>query len=104
MTTNVGTVAAMGSDELGDQRGRPGRAVAFDRQVVDVPSDLGCDRLGDRVRTGGLVVHSPAGPVPVEPVADMDLLLEVVPQREVQERAAGGGQFHGGGETALDDS
>src|SRR5207249_3350587 len=61
------------------------------------------DAGGDEVGVGGGVVHVLAGAVAVEPVPDVEVLLEVVPEREVQERALGGGQLHGGGQAALDD-
>ncbi len=39
----------------------------------------------------------------VEPVAHVEVLLEVVAEREVQERPPAGGQLHRGGQAALDD-
>ena len=35
-------------------------------------------------------------------MADVEVLLEVMPEREVEERSSAGGQFHPGGEPALD--
>src|SRR6185312_14747895 len=58
---------------------------------------------GDEVGVGGGVVHVLAGAVAVEPVTDVEVLLEMVPEREVEERAPGGSQLHGGGQPALDD-
>ena len=76
-------------DQLGDQRRRPRGAVPLHRSRGDGPVDLLRDGLGDRVRVGGVVVHVPAGAVAVEAVADVAVLLEVVAQREVQERPPG---------------
>ena len=39
-------------------------------------------------------VHAHAGPVLVEPVAHVEVLLEVVGEREVQERSLGRGELH----------
>src|SRR3712207_8213564 len=39
---------------------------------------------------------------PLQPVPDVDLLLEVVAQRDVEERPPAGGQLHRGGQPALD--
>ena len=50
------------------------------------------------------VVHAPARAVPLEPVADVDLLLEVEPQREVEEGPAAGGELHRRAQSALHDS
>jgi hypothetical protein len=40
--------------------------------------------------------------VAVEPVSDVKVLLEVMPEREVQEGPPAGGQFHRGCQAALD--
>src|SRR6185312_10466396 len=60
------------------------------------------DAGGDQVGVGRQVVHARAGAIAGQPVPDVEVLLEVVPEREVQERALGGGQLHGGGQAALD--
>ncbi len=76
---------------------------ARDRQIVDRPADLRGDRGGDVRWLRGLEVHAPAGPVALQPVPDVEVLLEVVPQREVQERPPGRRQLHRRGQPALDD-
>ena len=48
-------------------------------------------------------VHVPAGAVAVEAVPHVAVLLEVVAQREVEERPPGGGELHRRREAALDD-
>src|SRR5690242_6042863 len=83
----------VGSDELGDQRRSPPGAVGGYRPVVDWARELGGKRVADRLRGGGGVVHAGAGAVPVEPVRHVELLLEVVAQWEVEERAALRGQL-----------
>lgn len=57
------------------------------------------DRLGRRV----LEVHPPPGAVALQAVADVEVLLEVVPQREVDERPPVGRQLHRGRKAALND-
>ena len=50
-----------------------------------------------------VVVHAASRAVALEAVADMAALLEVVAEREVEERPAGGGELHRGRQPALDD-
>ena len=83
-------------EEAGEQRRCPGGAVGGDRTVVDPAANFSGDRCGDVGWLGGLVVHAPACLVAVEPVADVEVLLEVVAEREVQERPLTRGQFHRG--------
>src|SRR5262249_38721147 len=83
----------------GGGSGAVGLKVAVADGVAGQFGDVG----GDEGGVGGGVVHVLAGAVTVEPVADVEVLLEVVPEREVEERALGGGQLHGGGQPALDD-
>jgi hypothetical protein len=49
------------------------------------------------------VVHAPTGAVAVEAVSPMEVLFEVVSEREVEERAAVSDELHARGEPALDD-
>src|SRR5215470_14943092 len=73
-------------DEFGDEPGGAGRAAGLNVAVADgLAGQLG-DVGGDEVGVGGGVVHVLAGPVAVEPVADVEVLLEVVPEREVEEQ------------------
>src|SRR5439155_19324084 len=83
-----------GSQHLRDPGRRARGAIGFDIAVVDVAADLGCDRSGDLGRTVGLEVHPPSGVVALEAVADVEVLLEVVAQREVQKRPLVGRQLH----------
>ena len=56
--------------------------------------------------TAGVAVSksiAPPGAVALEPVADVEVLLEVVAEREVEERPPVGGQLHRGRQPALDD-
>ena len=68
------------------RRGGAGGAVGLDRPVVDGAADLGGDGGGDGVGVAGGVVHPPARPVAVQAVGDVEVLLEVVGKREVEER------------------
>src|SRR5215831_12419457 len=74
-------------DEFGDELGGAGRSVGLDVAVADgLAGQLG-DVGGDEVGVGGGIVHAMAGAVAVEAVADVEVLLEVVPEWEVEERA-----------------
>src|SRR5215469_7409127 len=84
-------------DEFGDELGGAGRAVGLNVAVADGLADQFSNVGRDEAGVGGGVVHVLAGAVAVEPVADVEVLLEVVPEREVEERALSGGQLHGGG-------
>ena len=59
-------------------------------------------RDGKLVGVGVPVVHVAAGSVLVEAVPDVEVLLEVVDEREVEEWPPRRRQFHGGRETSLD--
>ena len=61
------------------------------------------DRLGEGIRVGRGEVHAPARAVLVEPVTDVEVLLEVMGEREVDERPLGGGELHRRREPALHD-
>src|SRR6201999_4230084 len=89
--------------EFGDEPGGAGRAVGLDVAVADGLAGQFGDAGGDQVGVGRQVVHARAGAIAGEPVPDVEVLLEVVPEREVQERALGGGQLHSGGQPTLDD-
>src|SRR3984957_11749016 len=82
-------------EKAGEQGCGAGGAVGGDGEVVDLAGDLGGDRGGDVGGAGRLVVHVPAGPVAVEPVADMEVLLEGAGGGGGQEGGAAGGG-HGG--------
>ena len=88
-------------EQFGDERCGTCGAVTFDWPVVDLAPDLLGDHLGDGVGCCLVEVQHPAGAVLVEPVTDMEVLLEVVTQRNVKERPPGCGQFHAGGQPAL---
>jgi hypothetical protein len=92
-----------GSEELRDRCGGPGCAVGLDGAVVDLSPYLLGDCGGYLRRAVELEVHAPTGPVALEAVAYMEVLLEVMPQWEVQERAPVGGQLHRRREPTLDD-
>src|SRR4029077_16368638 len=89
-------------DEFGDEPGGAGRAAGLDVAVADGLAGQFSNAGGDQVGGGRQVVHAWAGAIAGQPVPDVEVLLEVVSEREVQERALGGGQLHGGGQAALD--
>ena len=47
-------------------------------------------------------IHFDPRAIAAQAVGDMEVLLEMVSQREIDERRAGGGKLHAGGEPALD--
>src|SRR6266581_9070873 len=59
--------------------------------------DRHCHFLRGRI----LEVHAPAGPIAIESMPDVEVLLAMVSEWEVDERTAGGGQLHRGAETTL---
>src|SRR5689334_3720159 len=87
-------------EQLGDERGRALGAAGLDRPVIHLAPDLLGDRGGDLRGPGLLELHSPAAAVAPEPVMHVELLLEVVAEREVEERPAACDQLHSGRETA----
>jgi len=72
---------------------------AGSRAASDLVRDCFCDCLG----RGVAEVHRPPGAVAVEAAAEVEVLLEVVLEREVDERPAVRGQLHRGGQPALHD-
>ena len=75
--------------------------VGFHRPVTDGTACFLGDGLGQRFRPGVLVVQAAARPVPAEPVPDVEVLLEVVPERHVDEGPPGRGELHRGGQATL---
>src|SRR5271155_2161212 len=89
------------SNELGEAGGGPSGAVGLDGPVAYWARDFRGYRRGERFRLGLLIVHVPAGAVLGQPVPDMEVLLEVMAQRYVDEGTLARGEFHGGGQAAL---
>src|SRR5271154_5879991 len=89
------------SNELGEAGGGPGGDVGFTVSGAYRVRDFRGYRRGERFRLGLLIVHVPAGAVPGQPVPDMEVLLEVMAQRYVDEGTLARGEFHGGGQAAL---
>src|SRR5438132_11057275 len=89
------------SDELRDLCRRPGSGSRTDLSIGDLSADLLGDGLGDHVWGSPPVVHPPPRSVSVQPVSAMEVLLEVVPKGEVQERPTVRGELHGRGEAPL---
>src|SRR5205823_3190248 len=88
-------------EQLGDALSGPRGAVALDVAVVDLASHLLRDRLGDPLGGRIVEVHAAAGGVAFEAVADVEVLLEVVAQREVDEWPLVRRQLHRGRQSAL---
>jgi hypothetical protein len=82
--------------EVGEERGSARCPIAFDTDVVDRAAEGLCDGLGDVMSCRSGVVHRDAGAIAAEAVADVVLLLEMVGEREIDKRSAGGRELHGG--------
>ena len=73
-------------EQLGDALRRAGRAAGRDRAVVDRLGERGRDGGGDALGRGVLDLERARVAVAREPVGDVDALLEVVLERERDER------------------
>ncbi len=73
-------------EQLHEASGGTGGAVGLDIAVFDVAADLLGDRRRNPLWRGVIEVHATTGSVAFEPMADVEVLLEVVAQREVEER------------------
>jgi hypothetical protein len=71
--------------QLGDAPRGPDGAVSLDLLIADLASDLLRDRLRDQLRWRIVEVHAAAGSVAFQAMAYVEVLLEVVAQREVEE-------------------
>jgi hypothetical protein len=65
-------------EQLGEALGRSGGTVDLDVAVVDVAVNLLRDRRRDLLRRGVVEVHAATCSVAFEPMADVEVLLEVV--------------------------
>ena len=63
------------------------------KRYVDVPCSA--KELGHKLTMVGFPVPS------VEAVGDVEVLLEMIPQREIKERRSGRSELHAGGQTTL---
>src|SRR5690348_6165089 len=78
-------------DEFGYELCGACSAVGLDVAVADgLAGQLGNMRR-DEIRVSRGVFHALPSAIAVKPVAHVEVLLEVVPEREVHERALGGG-------------
>src|SRR5438445_6851143 len=99
--------SAMGSscsgEQLGHQAGRPRSAIGRNVAVMHGLAQVIQHRARQVLRGRAVVVHPHAGAEALEAARHEELLLEVVPQREVEERGAQRGQLHRRREPALND-
>jgi hypothetical protein len=103
-TSPIGEVFVKRSEQLVEEARCPGGAVGGDGEVVDGLGQLFGDRFGQQVRVAGFGVREVvAGVVAVEAGPDVEVLLEVVLERDVDEGDAEGGELHAGSEAALGD-
>src|SRR5216683_6949668 len=84
---------SIGSDELGQDRRGAGGAVGLDRAVADRAADLRRDSLGQALRLGLVVVQATARAVLAQAVPDVEVLLEMVADRHVEERPLADGEL-----------
>ena len=69
-------------EELQEASGGTGGAVDLDISVFDLTADLFGDRRRDPLWRRVVKVHAATGSVAFEPMADVEVLLEVVAQRK----------------------
>jgi hypothetical protein len=69
--------------------------------VTPFAAELVDDRGSEGVGVRGRVVEAPPGAEAAEPVVDVKTLLEVMGERQVEERLARARQLHAGGEAAC---
>src|SRR4029077_3829033 len=91
------------SEQRGDEPRGPVGAVERHLRGVDRLAEVLEHRGAQGLRARAVVVEADAGAETIEAPRHVELLLEVVAEREVEERGAERGQLHGGGEPALDD-
>src|SRR5687767_3332761 len=89
--------------KLRDQPGRASRTIGLHGAIAHLATDVLSDGVGDDVWRGGREIHASSGAIAAKTVRDMVVLLEVMAQREVQERPLIRCQLHRGGEAALND-
>src|SRR5688572_8904857 len=97
------TAIAARLEQFGNQRRRTCGTVPLHRPIVDLPPDLLRDHHRNRVRRRQVEVHHATRAVLLESVAHVEVLLEVMAQRDVQERPARCCQFHACRQPALYD-
>ena len=73
--------------ELRDEGGRRRGGARLDRAVGGLAAECAPNRIGKCLRARVLVVEPGRGAVAVEPVADVEALLEVARERDRYERA-----------------
>src|SRR5579872_4356281 len=109
LSTSVSDAASMGDlqrgrsalEHLGDQPCGPLGPVGLYRPVARFAGELACDRFGDRLRGRVGVFHAATGAVALETVPHVEVLLEVVPQRNIDEGTPCCGQLHRRREATL---
>src|SRR5690349_4878814 len=94
---------ALSLEQPGDQPGGAVGAVERHRGGVYRLAEVLEHRRAQSLGAGVLEVEPDPGAEAIEASGDVQLLLEVVAQREVEEGRAESGQLHRGGEPALDD-
>jgi hypothetical protein len=77
------------------------RAAGLDRAVTDRAADLVRDGLGEDVGPSLVVVQAAARAILLQTVPDVEVLLEVMAERHVDERPLACGELHRGGQAAL---
>src|SRR5215470_5009324 len=89
--------------QLGDEPRGPHGPVGRDVAVMYRFAQVIQHRRGELLRTRAVVVHPHAGAEALQAARDEELLLEVIPEREVEEWRAERGQLHRRREPALHD-
>src|SRR3989441_5361831 len=99
----AGAKAGRELEHLRDAHGGTPRAVRLHRSVRDCSTQFLDHGGGEPIRRRLVEVHASPGAVAVQPMAHVEVLLEVMAKWEVDERPPIGGQFHRRRESDLDD-
>src|SRR5262245_745523 len=90
-------------EELGDEPGGAVRPVERHLGTVDRLAQVFEHGRAQGFRARAVVVEADPGAETIEPARHVELLLEVMAQRKVEERRPERGQLHGRGKAALND-
>src|ERR1700704_2396773 len=88
-------------EELRDQLRRTSCRPGLHVSILDRFGQQGFNCCRHVLRSRRIKVHAHAGAVLLESVADVEVLLAVVPQREIDKRTASCSQLHGRAQAAL---
>src|SRR5579885_3606733 len=88
---SAGRQSSIPSYKIGQKLGGTRIAIALDGTIPDRARELLDDRRRDLLDGRRRIVHAPSGPVATEPVTDVNILLEMIEKRKIEEGNPGGG-------------